>query len=96
MQYASLDFLGLSLVPEIFTQITAGPARDVHFLMIFIVAIGALPLIIIVNDNLAVPPADMAIVALGIEFRILNVVVDETYDLLHRFQVVLHVRDLDI
>ena len=64
--------------------------------MILVVAVGALPLVVVVDDDLAVVAADVAVVALGVEFGVLDIVVDELDDLLHRLQIVLHVRDFDV
>lgn len=96
MQNARLDLLGLAEVPEIFAEITARAARHVHLFVIFVVAVGTFPLIVVVDDDLPVVAADVAIIALGIEFGILDVVVNISDDFFHGFEVVLHIGDLDV
>ena len=77
MQYPRLDLFGFDEIPKIFAQIPACAAGDVHLAMIFVMAVGALPLVVVIDDDLAVPTADMAIITLGIEFGILDIVIDK-------------------
>ena len=64
--------------------------------MVFVVAVGAFPLVVFIDDDLAVIAADVAVVAFGVEFGVLDVIVDEFDDLFHRLQIVLHIGDLDV
>ena len=96
VQHPGLDLFGLAHVPEILAQIAASAARDVHLRVILIAAVGALPLVVVVDDDLPVIAAHLAVVALGVELGVLDVVVDEADDLLQRFQVVAHIGDLHI
>ena len=72
MQYTGLYFLRLADVPEIFAEISAGTAGYVHFTLVFIVADGAFPLIIVVDNNFAVEAAHVTIVRLSVKFGILD------------------------
>ena len=83
MQNARLNLLSLTHVPEIFAQISARAAGDVHLALVLVVADGALPLIVVVNYNFAVETAYMAVVGFGIEFCVLDIVVNK---LNHVFQ----------
>jgi hypothetical protein len=76
MEDAVLDFLRPPFVPEIFTQIAAGPADDGQFVAVFVVAARAFPFVVVVEDDFAVKAAFMAVVQFGIEFAVRDVVVD--------------------
>ena len=90
MEHAGLDFLRFALVPEILSEISAGAARDVHAALILIMTLGALPLVVVVDEDLSVKAAHVAVVALGIELGVLNVVVNEANDVLKRVEVVVY------
>ena len=96
MQHSGFDLLCFAYIPEIFAQIAAGTARYIHFCMILIVAIGTFPFILIVNDNLAVKPAHMAIITFGIEFRILDVIIDKLHQFLKRIEIITHIGNFHI
>ena len=96
MSYARLDLLRFTDVPELLAQVPAGPANDIHLPMILIVANGALPLAFIVDDDLSIKPAHLAVVALGVELGVLDVVIDEPHHILQRLQVVAHIGDLHV
>ncbi len=94
MQHPVPDLLGAALVPELRTDIAAGPTGHVHLVLVGVAALGALPdeLAVFLYDlDLTVPAAHLAVVALGVELGIDDVVVDELHHLQHCFQVVLHV-----
>ena len=96
MHHAGLDLLGLAHVPEVFTQVAAGTAGDVHLGLVLVVTGRALPLKVGVELDLAVVAAALAVVALGVELGVLDVVVDEADHILQGLQVVAHVGDLHI
>ena len=99
MQHAVLDLLGAALVPELGPDIAAGAAGHVHLILIGVAALGAFPdeLAVLLHDlNLAVPAADLAIVAFGVQLGVDDVVIDELHHLQHGGDVVLHVRNLHI
>ena len=96
MQHPRFDLLGLAHVPIVFAQIAAGAAGDVHLGPVLVVADRALPLVVIVDDDLPVEAAHLAIVALGVELGVLDVVIDEAHHFFQRLQVVAHVGDLHI
>ena len=64
--------------------------------MVLVVAGRALPLVVVVDNNLSVEAAYLAVVALGVELGVLDVVVDEADNLLQSLQVVAHVGNLHI
>ena len=96
MQHPRFDLLGLAHVPIVFAQIAAGAAGDVHLGPVLVVADGALPLVVIVDDDLPVVAAHLTVVALGVELGILDVVIDKADHLFQRLQIVAHVGDLYI
>lgn len=91
MQYPGFDFFRLAYVPEIFSQISTGAAGHVHLGVILVMALGTFPLVVIIDHDLPVIAADHAVVGFGIEFRILDVVVNKLHGSFQGFGVVLHV-----
>ena len=96
MQHSGFDLFGLTYVPEVFTQVTAGTASNVHLPLILVVTAGAFPFVIVVNDDLSVIAAFVAIVRLSVELRILDVIVDETNYILQCLQVMTHIGYLNV
>ena len=93
MQYAGSDFLGLTYVPEVFAEVTAGTAGNVHLCVVLVTASGAFPLAVLVNDYLTVKAALVAVVTLGVELCVLNVVIDELNDFRKSLEVMTHIRN---
>ncbi len=96
MQNSRLNFLGLAHVPEVFTKISASTAGNVHFALVLVVANGAFPFVVIVYYNFAVETANVAIVALGVEFGVLNVVVNKLHNIGKRGKVVAHIGNFNV
>ena len=100
VQNSILDLLGTALVPILGADIAAGTAGDVHLRLIGIAAVRADPdelaFLVLFNLNFSVVAADLAIVALGVQLGIHDVVVDEADDTEDGFEVVLHIGNLDI
>ena len=99
MQDPVTNLLGTALVPELGADVAAGTAGHIHLTLVGVAALGALPdqlAIFLSNLDLTVPAADLAIVALGVQLGVDDVVVDE----LHYFQnggdIVLHVGDFHV
>ena len=76
MEDAVLNFLRPPFVPEIFTQIAAGTADDGQFVAVFIMAARTFPFVVVVEDDFTVKATFMAVIELGIEFAVRDVVVD--------------------
>lgn len=94
MQHAVLDLGGAALVPELGADVTAGTAGHVQLVLVTVVAVRALPhqLAVILHDlDLAVEAADLAVVALGVQLGVHDVLVDELHDPDDRSQIILHV-----
>ena len=99
MQYPVPDFLSPALIPELGADIAAGAAGHVHLVLIRVAALGAFPdqLAVVLHDlDLAVPTADLTIVALGVQLSVNDVVVDELHHFQHSGNVVLHIRHFHI
>ena len=96
MQHARLYLFRLADVPEVFAEISARAAGYVHLALVFVVADGAFPLVIVVDDNFAVESADLAIVGLGVEFGVLDVIVNKLDDVFESRKVVAHVGNFDV
>ena len=99
MQHSVLDLGGSALVPELGTDVAAGAAGDVQLVLVAVVALGAFPdqLAVLGHDlDLAVVAADLAVVALGVQLGVHDVLIDELHDLDNGLEVVLHVGHLYI
>ena len=64
--------------------------------MVFVTAVRAFPFQIVVDDNFAVKAAHMAVVALGVELCVLNVIVNKAHYIFQRFGIVAHVRNFHV
>ena len=93
-------FLGLADVPPLLAQVAAGTAYHREPVTVAVVALGALPdgvALLVVHDlDLTIEAALMAVVALGVELCVHDVVVDKLHHGLDGFRVVGHVGDLHI
>ena len=96
MKNSCINFLSLTDIPEIFTKISTCTSCNIHLRVILIAALRTFPLKIIVDLDLAVIAAHLAVVALGVELGILDVVIDKADHLFQRLQIVAHVGDLHI
>ena len=100
MQNPVADFLRSSLIPELRTNIAAGAACDIHPALVGVAALRAAPDqfagVILDNLDFAVETALLAVIALRIQFRIHDVVVDEADHLQNRLKVVLHIRNFNV
>ena len=94
MQHAVLDLLGAALIPELGADITAVAAGNVQLVLVAVAALGALPhqLAVILHDlDLAVVAAALAVIRLGVQLGVHDVVVDELQHAHDRLEVVLHI-----
>lgn len=98
MKNSCLDLLGLAGIPEVLSQITAGSSGDIHFRMILVVTLRALPFHIIIDHDLTIIATDVAIIGFGVELTVLDIIVNKTDDFLDGFHIIgqvryFHVRD---
>ena len=94
MQDAILDLLCSALIPVLGTDIAAGTAGNIHLALVGIAAVGALPdqlAVIFLDLDLTVVAASLAVVGLGIQLGVNDVVVDILHHLQHCVDVLLHV-----
>ena len=99
MQDPILDLLGTALVPVLGTDIAAGTAGDVHLVLVAVAAVGADPdqlAVVFLDADLAVVAAALAVVGLGVQLGVHDVVVDELHDFQNGVDVLLHVGHLDV
>ena len=100
MKHSFLNFLSSALIPILRANVSAGTSCDVHLGLITVAAMGTFPHELAVGIirylDLAVKTADLAIVALGIELGVHNVVVDEFHNSEHSVDIVLHIGNLDV
>ena len=99
MEDAVANFLRPALIPELGADVATGAAGHIHLVLIGVAALGAAPdeLAVIFNDlNFTVPAADLTVIALGVQFGVDDVVINEFHDLQHGGDVVLHIRHLYI
>ena len=82
VKHSVFDFLGSALVPELGANVAAGAPGYVHLALVGVAAFRALPdeLAVLFNYlNLSVPAADLAVVALGVQLGVDDVVIDELH-----------------
>lgn len=100
MQDAVLDFLCTALIPELGADISTGSTGNMHLALVAVAAIGAFPNefagFVFYDFDFAGITAILAKVALGVELRVDDRVVDMLHDRKNRRDVILHVRDLNI
>ena len=97
VQYPVFDFLSTSLIPELGSDITTGSAGNAHFSLILISTVRAFPDqfagLVFFDLDFSIVSAYFAVVALGIQLCVHDVVVDELHDGEHRRNIILHVRN---
>ena len=94
MQDSVLDFLGSALVPVLGTDVAAGTAGNIHLALVVIATLGTYPFqltIPVLDLDLTIETADLAVVGLGVQLRIDDVVVNELHQLQNCINVLLHV-----
>ena len=96
MQNSLLDLLRSSLIPELRSDISAGTSCNIQCILVAVSAMWTLPyelsFLICYNLDLSVISTLLTVIALCIEFRIHNVVINETayadkYFLLEQCQI---------
>ena len=99
MQHTVANFLRAALVPELGADIAAGAAGHIQLALVTVAALGAFPhqLAVVLDDlDLAVVAAALAVVGLGVQLGVHDVVVDELQHAHDRLEVVLHIGDFHI
>ena len=96
MQHSRADLFGLTDVPEVFAEITAGTTSNIHLCVVFIVTSGAFPFAVAVDNDLTVKATLVTVVTLCIELCVLNIVIDKLDYLSKSRKVVSHVGDLNV
>ena len=100
MQHPILYLLCSSLIPKLRSDITAGSSCNGKLFLIRIPAVRAAPLELAVavfdNLNLSVKAAGTAVIGLGIQLRIHDVLIDKLHKTQYRRNVVLEIRYLHI
>ena len=99
MQHSILDLGSPALIPELGADVAAGAAGDIQLVLVAVVALRALPhqLAVLLYDlDLAIVAADLAVVTLGVQLGVHDVLIDELHDLDDGLEVVLHVGHLHI
>lgn len=62
MKNPCLDLLCLADIPEVFTEIAASSSCDIHLIVILVAALRTFPFAVIVDDDLAVITAHVAVI----------------------------------
>ena len=94
MKHSILDFLGSSLVPVLGADVATGAAGNIHLGLVGIAALRAGPdqlAVILTNLDLAVEAAALAVVRLGVQFCIDDVIIDKLHQVQNRINVLLHI-----
>ena len=88
-----------TLVPILRSDISAGSSCHVHTRLVAVVTVGAFPeelAAILHNEDLSVKATLLAIVALGVQLGIHNMIVDVTHYVKNGLNVVLHIGNLNV
>ena len=100
MHHALFDLLRSALIPELGSDIAAGSSRDIHRILIAVSAVRAFPyeLAVLVGHDLdlSVITAFLAVIALGIQLSVHDVVIDELHHIEYRRNIILHIRNFHI
>lgn len=99
VQDAVSDLLRPALVPELSTDIPARAAGHVQLMLVPVAALGAFPdqFATVLDDlDLAVVAAHLAVITLGVQLCVHDVVVDEPDQGYDGGDVILHIRHFDI
>ena len=99
MKYPFFDFLSSALIPVLSTDVAAGTAGHIHLALVGVAALGADPdqlAVHILDLDLTVIAAALAVVGLGVQLCVHDVVVDELHHLQHGRNVLLHVGNFHI
>jgi hypothetical protein len=96
MKYSCFDLFGLSYIPEVLAEVSTSSSCYIHLSLIFVTAIRAYPLKLVVDLYLALKTAYMTVISTGIELSILYVVIDIFNKLLKCRKVIPKVRYLSI
>ena len=86
MKYSVSDLFSPTLIPELGPDVTAGTSGYIHLGLIVVMTIGALPnqppsLFIFDDLDLSIPSTDLAVIALGIQLSIDDIIIDELHNL---------------
>ena len=100
MKNSFFNLLCSSLIPELSSDVSAGSACYVHLVLIAVSAVGAFPdeLAVFVVDNLdlTVVSAYLAVIALGVELSVHDVLIDVLHYGNDSIDVVLKVGNLNV
>lgn len=96
MKNSCLDLLGLAGIPEVLSQIAAGPSGDIHLRMILVMTLGTFPLHVIIDHDLTIIATYLTVIGFGIELSVLDIVIDEADHFLDGFHIIGQVRDFYI
>ena len=95
MKNSCLDLLGLAGIPEVLSQIAAGPSGDIHLRMILVMTLGTFPPCYRDHD-LTIIATYLTVIGFGIELSVLDIVIDEADHFLDSFHIIGQVRDFYI
>ena len=100
MKNSIFYFLCSSLIPKLCADISAGTSCNIHFWLVTVFAVRALPYkltVFIVNYlYFAFIATFLTIIALCIKLRIYNIIVYKLYNAYYGFNIVLHIRYFNI
>ena len=99
MQHTFHNLRGSALVEEVGSQVPADPAAHIHFPLVPVAASGAFPdqFAVVFHDvDLTVKAAHLAVVALGVQLSVHDMIVNETHHRQYSRDVGLEIRNLHI
>ena len=100
MQFPLFNLLRPALIPELRSDVSAGPTGYRHLGLITVATVRALPyefaVFIFYNTDFAVVIAFHTVITFGVQFRIHDIIIYELYDIQYCWNVILHVWHLNI
>ena len=99
VHYPVPDFFSAPDIPPLTTNVAARTTRNIHFRLVGVAAVGALPNefpVFLLNLDFSIPTADLAVVGLRIDFSIHDGIVDILNQRDDRLQIVLQIRHFDV
>src|SRR5574344_2117436 len=98
MNVSLFDFLGSALVPVVEADVSTGSPGNVHLVLVSISALRTFPnqITIINNLNFSVPTTNLAIIALGVQFSVHDVIINKFHNTKNSRNIVGQVCDFNI
>ena len=100
MNVSFFNFLGSALVPVVEANVTTSSPGDIHLVLVSISALRTFPnqlaITIINNLNFSVPTTNLAIIALGVQFSVHDVIINKLHNAKNSRNIIGQVCDFNV